>query len=229
MSRREAAGPAEFQAPSDSAATPSDLKREITVTVERKSARRRTAAAGTTDSAAAEDGAISDMETVDEQKVEVDETKSSAFLSTIGLTKGNAPKDGSCLFHSFAACFKKSSRFIMRKPADLRTLACEYMEKHSLFFVPIWDGKLLNGSKTQSFPQYLQSMEQAASWGGELELLALALHLDITIFLFRPALPTIQFGKANKAQHAYGLIRATSLHLKLTLEQLQLQQRARTT
>eukprot|EP00033_Pygsuia_biforma_P002588 GCRY01002863.1.p1 GENE.GCRY01002863.1~~GCRY01002863.1.p1 ORF type:complete len:274 (+),score=60.75 GCRY01002863.1:293-1114(+) len=100
-------------------------------------------------------------------------------LKQLNLTIHDIKADGDCLFNSIlhqlaANCHEKSELSLQ----GIRKMCCDEMELHSENYQPFID---LEAVQESSFESYVGKMRLQGTWGGHLELLALATSLNAPI------------------------------------------------
>jgi OTU domain-containing protein 6 len=144
-------------------------------------------------------------------------------LRPLGLALKEMKPDGHCLYRAIEdqlALYPDTSsiKFSFQK---LREVAASYMRSHAKDFAPFvvvenTDENGGNENAEDGFERYCQEVESTASWGGHLELDAIARSLQKHIVVYSSNLPEVeigkQYGKSTSStlrlsyhRHAFGL------------------------
>ena len=131
--------------------------------------------------------------------------------------------DGHCLYRALEdqlALYPDTSsiQFSLQK---LREIETSYMRSHAKDFAPFvvvgdTDENDVNENEEAVFERYCHQVESTASWGGHLELDALAHSLQKHIIVYSSSLPEVEMGKQydknmnstlrlSYHRHAFGL------------------------
>lgn len=136
-------------------------------------------------------------------------------LKKRGLTLCSISPDGNCLYsairHQLAA---KSRKFVVR---ELRHLAAKYIRAHRKDLSPFMCDPVTGDTLTdQQFERYCQDVSDTNSWGGQIELQALASSLKTAIHVIQATPPGLiiqgeEYSKNDDVlvltyhRHLYGL------------------------
>eukprot|EP00931_Biecheleriopsis_adriatica_P050050 TRINITY_DN28969_c0_g1_i1.p1 TRINITY_DN28969_c0_g1~~TRINITY_DN28969_c0_g1_i1.p1 ORF type:complete len:277 (+),score=74.25 TRINITY_DN28969_c0_g1_i1:81-911(+) len=101
--------------------------------------------------------------------------KDQDVLKSCGLWIKEVEADGACLFRVFA---DQLSADQSDAPAQLREQCVDFMESHRSDFEPFID---------EDFEAYCRNMRKSATWGGQLEVQALAKMNGVNAVIFQPA------------------------------------------
>eukprot|EP00243_Klebsormidium_subtile_P001511 TRINITY_DN12685_c0_g1_i1.p1 TRINITY_DN12685_c0_g1~~TRINITY_DN12685_c0_g1_i1.p1 ORF type:complete len:334 (+),score=100.77 TRINITY_DN12685_c0_g1_i1:500-1501(+) len=141
-------------------------------------------------------------------------------LSPLGLALKEIKPDGHCLYRAV-----EDQLQLQGQPSNptqdylsLRKLAAVYMRAHKDDFLPFVTEHATEheGDPDAQFEAYCKEVEETATWGGQLELGALAQALRQHISVYSASLPVVEMGKEYERgmtqplrlsyhQHAYGL------------------------
>ncbi|KAI5079337.1 hypothetical protein GOP47_0004816 [Adiantum capillus-veneris] len=128
-------------------------------------------------------------------------------LRPLGLTLKEIKPDGHCLYRAVEdqlALYPRACR--QSSFQELREVAASYMRSHSEDFIPFIaaedDGEANQGTR---FEMYCREVESTASWGGQLELDAIARSLQKHIVVFSADLPEVEMGKEFEGISADGV------------------------
>ena len=121
-----------------------------------------------------------------------------SFMTSLGLTRHEALGDGDCLFHALGHLLKAAKKDIFAAGA-LREVACNMLEANVEGYHTVWDGKYPDNSPSPTWASYVQNMRKQGQHAGELEILALSKAVNLTVYVVRPGLPTLQIGKGRAA------------------------------
>ena len=91
-------------------------------------------------------------------------------LRPFGLEVREITGDGNCLFRAISDQMTGSENM----HSEYRNLACEFMSNNSEDFAPFVEDD-------QTFESYISSMKNTSTWGGNMELQALSLVLEVNI------------------------------------------------
>lgn len=128
-------------------------------------------------------------------------------LRPLGFTLKEIKPDGHCLYRAVedqlslypGTCLQSSFQ-------ELREVAASYMRSHVEDFVPFIVTEDDDGEESQEarFERYCQEVEGTATWGGQLELDAIAHSLQKHIVVFSGDLPEVEMGKEYERVPAEG-------------------------
>ena len=118
-----------------------------------------------------------------------------------GLKLHATDKAGNCLFEAFAVGFARATK----KPApahhlQLRAELVQHYVKHLNTYEAQWDKEMPDGSVGDKFETYIEAIAQHKTWGGLLELRALARMFDTKIVVAPRALTARVFARLKAAQ-----------------------------
>ena len=109
------------------------------------------------------------------------------WMKDLNLKIVQIEEDGNCLFRALSHQLYGSQDFY----DVIRTKCCEYIEHEKQFF----GGFIGDLNGTVTFMDYLRNMTKDGTWGGNLELMALAEIYQKTIEIYRSNLqPDFVFG-----------------------------------
>jgi len=124
----------------------------------------------------------------------IDEIKS---FDRLGLTPTRVPADDSCLYHSFAKLFEWAKRKDAPAKGDaLRKLVGETLAASDKY-ERRWDRLDSRGKLCKSWTDYLNEQLKPATWGGELEILALCQRYQLRAVVLRPGSDTVLIGSGS--------------------------------
>lgn len=152
----------------------------------------------------------------------VENEKLEEELKPLGLTINEIKPDGHCLYRAVEDQLSLHSKSASpHSYQELRVMAAKYMREHASDFLPFFlsESKIeLDSDCTplEGFEKYCEEVEKTASWGGQLELGALAHCLKKHFLIFSGSFPEVEMGKEYKSdenpsillsyhRHAYGL------------------------
>ncbi|KAJ7523126.1 hypothetical protein O6H91_18G038800 [Diphasiastrum complanatum] len=138
----------------------------------------------------------------------VEDYKLEKKLQPLGLTSKEIKPDGHCLYRAVEHQLSLYSPICPQYSyQQLRGLAASYMRAHAEVFLPFLgadgtDEEKIDESLDNKFSRYCSEVESSASWGGQLELEALAHSLKKHIVVFSTDLPDVEMGKEYKEESA---------------------------
>ena len=78
-------------------------------------------------------------------------------------------------------------------------MACNTLEANVEGHHTLWDGKYPDDSPSPNWASHVKNMRKQGRHAGELEILALSKATNLTVYVVRPGLPTLQIGKGRAA------------------------------
>mmetsp|Transcript_30168 Transcript_30168/g.54731 ORF Transcript_30168/g.54731 Transcript_30168/m.54731 type:complete len:268 (-) Transcript_30168:83-886(-) len=101
--------------------------------------------------------------------------KDEDLLKSCGLWMKEVEADGACLFRAFA---DQLSADQAEAPAQMRERCVDFMEAHREDFEPFLD---------EEFEAYCRKMRQNSTWGGQIEVRALAKLTGVNAVIYQPS------------------------------------------
>ena len=145
------------------------------------------------------------------RQVEID--KLTSILSARKLQMHDIPSDGDCMFAALSHQLSLADRDVSVK--DLREAVAKVLRSNSDDFLPyLTDPKTGDMLDEAGFEKYVKEMETTKTWGGQVELKALAIFLKLPIEVIQAEGPPIvigeEFGQKDKLiltyhRHMFGL------------------------
>lgn len=145
---------------------------------------------------------------------QLEEQQLEEVLKPAGLGIHDIQADGNCLYraveHQLVMCPGEKSRDY----AELRRMAADYIRQQKDSFLPFILDDCDDSSPEEQLEAYCAEIEDTNTWGGQLELGALAQSLKKAILVYTVGLPVIVMGEEHKdhgvlnvcyMRHAYGL------------------------
>lgn len=141
-------------------------------------------------------------------KREKEDAAIKAVLKPLGLYIKHVVPDGNCLFQAVALQVPRQT------VASLRSRAVEFMRKNVDDFLPFMttdDGDVMS---LEQFEKYCKEMETTSAWGGQCEIRAMALSLNIFIETYQANTSVVETGykdgstpivRVSYHRHQYGL------------------------
>ncbi|KAL1915720.1 uncharacterized protein VTP21DRAFT_6479 [Calcarisporiella thermophila] len=150
-------------------------------------------------------------------QVNMQEIENSAIrdlLAVMSLELKEITPDGHCLYNAISDQLKtRHATSVSYK--ELRQKAAEYLREHPDDFIPFLYNSNGDMYTSEDFVKYCNEIENTASWGGQLEILALSKAYQVPIHVVQMGSPMVKIGEEefpDKAplllsyhRHAYGL------------------------
>ncbi|CAM6021580.1 unnamed protein product [Sphagnum balticum] len=129
-------------------------------------------------------------------------------LCPLGFSLKEMKPDGHCLYRAVADQLSLYPDFCPQHSyQQLRSLAAAYMHTHADVFLPFVAAESTGDSPTgkdlqSKFEVYCREIESTATWGGQLELEALAHALRRHIVVYAGNSPDVEMGKEYSCKHS---------------------------
>ncbi|KAH7283689.1 hypothetical protein KP509_34G019600 [Ceratopteris richardii] len=117
-------------------------------------------------------------------------------LRPLGFTLKEIKSDGHCLYRAVEDQLALYPHVCQQSTfQELREVAASYMRSHPEDFIPFIASEDDSEGNQDRFERYCHEVEATASWGGQLELDAIARALRRHIIVFSANLPEVEMGK----------------------------------
>jgi OTU domain-containing protein 6 len=124
-------------------------------------------------------------------------SSSSSSNASVSLIIQEVPADGHCLYRAVAKQLSSSSSEVSH--VDVRNWVAHEMERHSEEYAPFCEYNHEDEDEEDDFAAYVDRVRNTATWGGHLELQALAslLNRPIEIYQASHATPLVIVGRTH--------------------------------
>ena len=124
------------------------------------------------------------------------------------------PDDGNCLFHAAANAVSNLDGGKCTA-AEVRAKVVNHFGRHKAEYTKSWDGELPNREASDSFDAYMSAIEKDRTWGGLLELRAIARIYDLRLVVFATPLELEPFHLHGQQRKRVVALRFNGRHYDL--------------
>ena len=143
---------------------------------------------------------------------EIEDRSIKSILDPLKLQIYEIPPDGHCLYSAISHQLDGNLDY-----KKIRKIASDYLQSHEQDFIPFMVNASGDSMTTQEFESYCIDVKESSTWGGQIELQALAMALDCLIHVYQADTPRIIIGEQDSLnskkqtlflsyhKHSYGL------------------------
>ncbi|KAI9325966.1 hypothetical protein DFJ73DRAFT_632934, partial [Zopfochytrium polystomum] len=143
---------------------------------------------------------------------EVESEAISSIIKARNLQLVEIKADGHCLYNALRHQLSSLDGQDQLTYSDIRKLAADHMRAHSDDFLPFLvddNGDVMSEAK---FEKYCDDVERSATWGGQLEIQAVAMALQREIHVIQMGSPPIVIGEDFRSESRAPLILSYHRH-----------------